>query len=754
MGIFHKVLNKVAWVALASLMLTNSFAQGKVPCLSDTLIANQTYFGYKSGTQFSIAPIFKEAHPFAEGFALVREKEYYTYINLRGEFLSQPRFVEAKDFSEGLAAVKMSTGWGFVNIHLSTVIPGQYQQVFSFSEGAAAVKKSKWHFVNRKNEALFEEESDTVVANFSNGAAIVGRKKDGWRYGLMSSKGKWLVPPYYISVKLLAPGLFSGETETGYYELLNSLGAILLNGMESVQIASDTTFLFEKEGRWNMFNAKGKVKYASGVKKILPSGGSVPFPKWKIIDTAWKEVGRTESDSISLIGSLLVGHFNNKKQILAPSLPPMWYQEIAALDLGYYSAKWRGKWGLLDSKGGVKKGFDLDTVYGSGPYLYVIQEKKVGLLDSMGNNLLDIAYQWIHPSQETGRILYKRGETSGYMVGKKWAYKTTEYDSLAELGREFFLGWKGAASFLLNDSLMQISDKIFRGGRRPLDTVVVLFDQDSIYRTDLCSGRTSTKGIKVLGWVNDTLAWAKTDSTKGVFHLSSDSLYVVEADTVWPHPDFSTRLLTRKGDTLGFAYFTGKWQTSYNRNYRYIGRLDHDFLRVMARKRFGFMDTSGFLRIATQYDSVGTPSERFFAVKIKQKWGVVDKKERFVIHPNYTKAGIMHRGKIAMWSGHLAMLVDENGQELFTPRFHDIQPSRWTVWKTRKGNLHGFLSGDGRDLFTPRFDKLEEVPLGYFIVRQYGKTGIFDKDLKEQWPLKEREIKWVKGSAVFLVETE
>jgi hypothetical protein len=725
------------------------------PILSDTLIANQTKYGYKSDGHFSIPPVFIEAHPFTGGFALVREKDYYTYINKRGDILSHQQFVEAKDFSEGLAAVKMSGGWGFVNSHIHTVISPQYLQVLSFSEGAAAVKKSKWRFVNKKNESLFEEESDTVVANFSNGAAIVGVWKNGWHYGLMSSKGKWVVTPQYISVKLLATGLFSAKNEQGDFEVIDSQGKNLLQGLEYVRSINDTAFLFEKEGRKNLFNQHGELQFKIGFKGLSKENKAIPFPNWKMVDTSQKELYTADADSFSLVGNVIVRHLNDKKQVIWPTTLPFWYQEIHSFSPDVYRVKQKDKWGLVNGKGTQKCPILFDTLFPFGTGVKVVINGKMGLLDAGWNTTLTPIYTWMVPSSYSPRLFFKRADTCGffYLTNLK-EQAVLSYDSLSDLGTEFLLGWKGKKAFLLNDSLRQLSNYPFLGGRRPLDTIVVLFDQDSVYRLDLCLGRTTVKGFQIKGWVNDTLAWAKTDTTKGIFHLSSDSLYVVDADTIWPYPDLASRLFTRKGDTLGLAHITGKWQTSYNRNYRYIGRLDHDYIKVMARKRFGFADSSGVLRIATQYDSVGRPSEQFFAVKVKTKWGVVNRKERFVIHPNYSKAGVMYQGKIAMWTGPLAMLVDDKGQELFNPRFHDIQPSQLGYWITRKGTNYGFLNLEAKEVLTPRFEMVQEIPLGYFIVRHYGKTGILNRNFQESWPLKEKEIKWIKGTSYFAIRVE
>lgn len=744
------------WGRVLLVLGSIAFAQAQTPFLADTLIEGNHLLGYKNGSRFSILPVYIEASHFSDGLALVKKNEYYTYINPKGKVMGDQLYVEAKTFSEGLAAVKLSTGWGFVNTHLHTVIQPEYENVFSFSEGAAAVKKKKWGFVNKKNTVLVGFESDTVVANFSNGAAIVGvRKEEGWRYGLMSAKGKWLVQTQYTAVHLLAKGLFSAETEHGYFTLLNSQGVTIAQGLEYVKTLSDSTFLYEKHGFRYVVDDKGNPHFKQALKGVTDKGQPLLFAKWKLIDTTWKQVKEIEADSFTVLGKALVRHLNDKKQIIWPDTVPAWYEEVNAYSSSLFKVKRKGKWALLDLKGNLKTDFVFDSLFKKGKEYVAMQNSKVMYLDSIGNPLLSHYHTWLQPCYSSQRLFYKRNDTCGYyQKGSSIVRQTINFDSLSELGREFLLGWKQKEAVLLDDTLKQLSSKVFKGGARPLDTIVVLYDRDTIFRYDLCAQKLDTLPYKVRGFVNDTLLWVKTDTSKGVYHLASDTLMRVDADTIWPHSDLKTRLFARKADTLGLVDITGKWQTSFNRVYRYIGREENGYMKVISKKRWGFADTNGFLRIATQYDSVGSYSQGYFAVKIMKKWGVVDKKEHFVIHPNYSKAGVMYNGKIAIWVGPLAMLVDETGKELFTPRFHDIQPTKLGLWRTRKGSNYGFLNGEGKDLLTPRFEKAQETTTQHFVVRHYGKEGILDKNLQEVWPIKEKEIRWIAKSSLFAVRID
>lgn len=55
--------------------------------------------------KFMVQPIFKNAHNFRDGFALVQLGGKFGFIDITGKFIINPQFNMAVDFYEGLALV-------------------------------------------------------------------------------------------------------------------------------------------------------------------------------------------------------------------------------------------------------------------------------------------------------------------------------------------------------------------------------------------------------------------------------------------------------------------------------------------------------------------------------------------------------------------------------------------------------------------------------------------------------------------------
>lgn len=723
--------------------------------VADTLVNNKRYYGYKRANAYVLAPRFEEAHSFRNDRALVKQGGYYRFIDAKGNQVGNVHFVQARSFSEGLAAAKFADGWGYVNTHLQTVIPAQYEEALSFSESMAGVKKNKWFFVNKKNSQTFMAEYDSVVSSFKNGIALVGMNKEGWKFGAVNKTGNWVIPCVYRQIERLSDFLVLAENTPHDYLLFNTQGKALVKEMEYLNEVSDTLFLYEKEALQYLVNAKGEPKNKVGL-KAWKDGEMHYFQKWFLVDTTFKKGVVVEADSFVSVGGTVFRCLNNKRQVAFPTPRGGYFEEVRGLAGKHFRVSQYGKWGLADSEGIKAVPCVYDSLSVMGPFTQTHVGKRVGLLDHQGRLALKVAYDGLRVSNASNRIYFHVDHRAGYMqLDDTTVFKIGEFDSLTEVRPHLLLAWKGDSSALVNPTWERLFPRAIKGICYESDTLMTAYDKDSLYRGNLLKGQWCTRRIPILRRLNDTLAWASiSDTLKGVFHFKADSLVRLEADTLWQHPNLATRLLTRKGPFLGFASLDGRLLGTYFQAYQSIGEEKNGFLKVIARKRMGFMDTNGYLLIATQYDSVGMVSEGHASVKFKTKWGFVNRKEALVVQPHYTQVGQFMQGLANVWLGGLATLVNTQGVELFKPRYQGLYPLKMGYWLTHKGRNYGLMDKEGKEVLTPWFEKIQETPIGYLLLRQYGKEGVMSRDLQIKLPLAEKEVKWIKGSYLFAIKAD
>lgn len=101
---------------------------------------------------------------FEEGYAFIRARGLFGYINGEGEWLVSPTFSHAKPFKEGMAAVREGRLWGFINTKGELIIPAKFIDVRPFKNGYAAVSigKEKWGIIGKDGKWLIKPMNGTL----------------------------------------------------------------------------------------------------------------------------------------------------------------------------------------------------------------------------------------------------------------------------------------------------------------------------------------------------------------------------------------------------------------------------------------------------------------------------------------------------------------------------------------------------------------------------------------------------------------
>ncbi len=471
--------------------------------------------------------------------------------------------------------------------------------------------------------------------------------------------------------------------------------------------------------------------------KIIFKTGAKIFKKWKLTDTSFTVLDTLMADSFYAEGKHIVRCLNDQKQIVFPKSIGAFYTDIQAFETTFRIKK-DSLFGLMNEKGQIVLPCEYNSISFLDPYFGVSKNNQHSFRDSIGNSIT---------VSETNKM----NNNSFYFYPD--SSQTEAFDSLSVLSSQHKLGWKNGKASLLDHQMHCISDYVFRDVKQITDSTITAFDAQSVWHFNLKNDSICKLKMGIKWAINDTLGLVQIrDTLFGVYHFRSDTMMYFEADSVWRHPNMPNRLMTKRGDTLGLASIQGRLLTNYERKYRFIGLNENGFLQVISKRYFGFIDTNGYLLIATQYDSVKKVTEGFAPVKLRGKWGFVDRKERIVVQPIYQKVGSFMCGTAPVWYNGLSTLTNSNGKELFPPRFQDISPTKQNHWLTLKNGRYGFLRSDGVEVHIPRFERVEEISSGFYIVRQYGKEGVLSSKLEVVVPLIEKRIENIKGTDFFVIQ--
>lgn len=206
--------------------------------------------------EIKIPYIYKEARPFSEGLAAVKEKNKFGYINKKGIEIISPVFDEAHEFSEGLAAVSKNKKYGYINSDGKTVIPLEYEYGWNFTEGLAAVQKDgKWGFIDKNGKTVIDFKYDFAYYFNENLASV--QKND--KLGYINRKGDVVIPFKYEKAREFSNGIAEVQYN-GKYGCIDKEGNVVIPFIyDNARQFNEGLIPVKRDNRWGYIDINGKV---------------------------------------------------------------------------------------------------------------------------------------------------------------------------------------------------------------------------------------------------------------------------------------------------------------------------------------------------------------------------------------------------------------------------------------------------------------------------------------------------------------
>ena len=118
------------------------------------------------------------------------------YLDKHGKWLIEPQFRYAKDFQEGWAVVRGKNMWGYVNPKGEYLADG-FQEIHPFHSGVGLVKiKGRFGYLRSDGSWLFKPKLKEAQPFQKEGFAIVRKTK----FGAINQKGAWIFKPKFWEI--------------------------------------------------------------------------------------------------------------------------------------------------------------------------------------------------------------------------------------------------------------------------------------------------------------------------------------------------------------------------------------------------------------------------------------------------------------------------------------------------------------------------------------------------------------------------
>lgn len=122
--------------------------------------------------------------------------------------------------------------------------------------------------------------------------------------------------------------------------------------------------------------------------------------------------------------------------------------------------------------------------------------------------------------------------------------------------------------------------------------------------------------------------------------------------------------------------------------------------------------------------------EALYPIRVKGKWGYINRKAEVVIPPTFDEADDFYGGmaKVGMISDNQLRygFIDGNGQWMVQPLYQ--QAGRFTEGKAyvSKDDLYGYVDHYGKEVIPCQFENAADFHHGYAAIKQGGWTGFID----------------------------
>lgn len=188
-----------------------------------------------------ISPIdlgIQETERFSEGLGLVKIAGKWGYVDSTGSLRIEAAYDEASDFHEGKALVVYKGKQYFINQTGELNFRFKGNLLHHYSEGVAIAQRSDGvFFMDHSGKALFDKKFQSVSPFNHYGLA---RAKMNGKWGLLNTKGQFIVEPRYASI-----GHFSGGLA---YIKINGLYGLYDNeGQRIIEQESDDLLQYQDQ---------------------------------------------------------------------------------------------------------------------------------------------------------------------------------------------------------------------------------------------------------------------------------------------------------------------------------------------------------------------------------------------------------------------------------------------------------------------------------------------------------------------------
>ncbi len=264
-----------------------------------------------------------------------KKENYYGWMSVTGEIVSDATYESLNLYKEGLAAASRFGKIGYVDKNNKIVIPFEYDVASDFEDGRAVVEKNgKVGIIDRTGKIIFDIEFEDI-GQYSEG--LVYAKKDSL-YAYYDRFGKQIIKERFKEAFSFTKGLALVVVDDGsgneFQNYIDCFGNFLFPlKYESINSLNDKLFIFQSGDFYGLIDLKSKI----------------------IQEAKFDEIASISDNRIAFVLNGKIGYFDDfGNQIIAPIFDNLInFSKHASFKGGYAKVSVKSKFGVIDTQGKI-----------------------------------------------------------------------------------------------------------------------------------------------------------------------------------------------------------------------------------------------------------------------------------------------------------------------------------------------------------------------------------------------------------------
>ena len=157
---------------------------------------------------------------------------------------------------------------------------------------------------------------------------------------------------------------------------------------------------------------------------------------------------------------------------------------------------------------------------------------------------------------------------------------------------------------------------------------------------------------------------------------------------------------------------------------------------VKLKGKWGFIDKSGKEVVPIKYGDVWAFEEGLAGVKLKGKWGFIDKSGKEVVPLKYVNVDPFHEGLAMVKLNGKKSYINKSGKEVVPPKYDNVWDFEEGLAEVKLNGKYGFIDKSGKEVVPIKYDEVWKFGEGPVRVTLKGKYGFVNKSGKEVVPIK------------------